>query len=112
MSVIFKTFSTTFKLSSTFFHHAAVGGDVLPEPPWKIAPLNKCMMASTRRPVPKAQSIMCLTADPAVTSLIPAWSHTFAEIDHEIISTAIFLPSVDSRRVFVSYKGMYVHKVQ
>ena len=25
----------------------------------------------------------CLTADPGVTSLIPAWSHTFAEIDHE-----------------------------
>ena len=32
---------------------------------------------------------MCLTAYPGVASLIPAWSHTFAEIDHEIISTAI-----------------------
>ena len=25
----------------------------------------------------------CLTADPGVTSLIPARSHTFVEIDHE-----------------------------
>ena len=35
----------------------------------------------------------------------------FAEIDHEIISAAILLPSTDSRRVFVSYKRKYVHKV-
>ena len=27
---------------------------------------------------------------------IPARSHTFVEIDHEIISTVIFLPSADS----------------
>ena len=26
----------------------------------------------------------------------PAWSHTFVEIDHEIISTVILLPSADS----------------
>ena len=37
---------------------------------------------------------MCLTADPVVASSIPAWSHTFAEIDHEIISTAILHLSV------------------
>ena len=42
---------------------------------------------------------MCLTADPGVTSSIPAQSHTFPEIDLEIISTAILLPSTDSRRV-------------
>ena len=35
----------------------------------------------------------------------------FAEIDHEIISTMILLPSTDSRRVVVSYKRKYVHKV-
>ena len=58
-----------------------------------------------------AQSVSCLIADPRVTSSIPAWSHTFAEIDHEIISTAILLPSADSRRVVVSYKQKYVHKV-
>ena len=37
-----------------------------------------------------------LTADPGVKSSIPARSHTFVEIDNEIISTVIFLPSVDS----------------
>ena len=37
-----------------------------------------------------------LTADPRVASSIPAWSHTFMEIDHEIISTVILLPSTES----------------
>ena len=37
-----------------------------------------------------------LSADPGVASLIPAWSHTFVEIDHEIISTVILLPSTES----------------
>ena len=37
----------------------------------------------------------CLTADPGVASLIPARYHTFVEIDHEIISTVILLPSAD-----------------
>ena len=41
----------------------------------------------------------------------PAWSYTFVEIDHEIISTAILLPFTDSRRVVVSYNRKYVHKV-
>ena len=66
-----------------------------------------------------AQSVMCLTADtcltayPGVTSLTTAWFHTFMEIDHEfheIISTAILLPSADSRRVVVSHKRKYVHE--
>ena len=34
---------------------------------------------------------MCLTADPGVASSIPARSHTFMDIDHEIISTVILL---------------------
>ena len=48
------------------------------------------------------QSVMCLatdeclTADPEVASLIPALSHTFVEIDHEIISAVILLPSPES----------------
>ena len=41
----------------------------------------------------------------------PAQSHTFVEIDDEIISTAILLPSTDFRKVVVSYKPKYVHKV-
>ena len=48
------------------------------------------------------QSVTCLvtdaklTADPGVASSIPARSHTFVEIDHEIISTVILLPSAES----------------
>ena len=38
----------------------------------------------------------CLIADPGVASSILARSHTFVEIDHEIISTVILLPSADS----------------
>ena len=54
----------------------------------------------------------CLTADPGVASSIPARSHTFVEIDHEIISTVILLlPLIYSRRVVVSYKRKYVHKL-
>ena len=46
------------------------------------------------------QSVASPTADLRVASLILARSHTFMEIDHEII------PSTDSRRVVV-----YVHNV-
>ena len=48
------------------------------------------------------QSVTCLatdaslTADPGVSSLIPARSHTFVEIDNEIISMVILLPSAES----------------
>ena len=38
----------------------------------------------------------CLTADPGVASSIPARYYTYVEIDHEIISTVILLPSADS----------------
>ena len=49
-----------------------------------------------------AQSVTCLAtdakliADPGVVSSILARSHTFVEIDHEIISTVILLPSAES----------------
>ena len=48
------------------------------------------------------QSVTCLatdaslTADPGVASSIPTRSLTFVEIDHEIISTVILLPSAES----------------
>ena len=54
---------------------------------------------------------MCLTADPGVARSILVWSNTFVEIDHEIISTDILLPSADSNRVGVNYKRKSVHKV-
>ena len=38
----------------------------------------------------------CLTADPGVTSSIPARSNTFVKIDREIISRIILLPSAES----------------
>ena len=49
-----------------------------------------------------AKSVTCqatdasLTADPGVVSSIPAQSHTFLEIDHEINSMVILLPSTES----------------
>ena len=48
------------------------------------------------------QSVTCLAtdaslaADPGIASSIPARSHTFVQIGHEIISTVILLPSAES----------------
>ena len=70
------------------------------------------------RPGRVGQSVTCLATDaclaayPGVASSIPARSHTFVEIDHEIISTVfLLLPLIHSRRVVVSYKRKYVHKL-
>ena len=55
-----------------------------------------------KKPGRVAQSVMCLatdaclTADPGVASSIQVRSHTFVEIDHEMISTVILLSSADS----------------
>ena len=38
--------------------------------------------------------------DPGAPSSIPAWSHSYVVIDHEIISMAILLPSPDPRMFF------------
>ena len=60
------------------------------------------MTVKQLRPGHVAQSVTCLatdvslTADPGVASSIPARSHTFVEIDHEIISAVILLPSTES----------------
>ena len=53
--------------------------------PGRVAQLVTCLATDA-----------CLTANPGVASSIPARSHTFVEIDHEIISTVILLPSADS----------------
>ena len=60
-----------------------------------------------------AKLVTCLTSDPGVASSILVQSHTFEEVDHEIISMVIYLlPSADSRRdVVVSFKQKYVHEV-
>ena len=60
------------------------------------------------------QSVRCLTADTCLTqtaSSILARCNTSVEIDHEIISMANHLPFNDSRKVVISYKRKYVHKV-
>ena len=54
-------------------------------PPGRVAQSVTCLATDA-----------CLTAYPGVASSIPARSHTFVEIDHEIISTVILLPSADS----------------
>ena len=62
----------------------------------------RCARCARNIPGRVAQSVTCLatdaslTADPGVVSLIPARSNTFVEIDHEIISTVILLPSAES----------------
>ena len=61
-----------------------------------------CIMYTTDHRPCGAVCVTCLaidanlTADLGVASLIPARSHTFVEIDHEIISTVILLPSAES----------------
>ena len=57
------------------------------------------------------QFVTCLSADLGIESLIPAQSHTFVEIDHEIISRALHLPLADSLRVVGCYKRKYVHEI-
>ena len=54
---------------------------------------------------------MCMTAVPGVAGSISARSHTFVEIDHEIIFTIILLPSADSKRVVVSYEQTYLQEL-
>ena len=59
-----------------------------------------------------AQSVTCLatdaslTADPGVASSIPARFHTFVEIDHEIVSTVILLPSAEEGLLSVTGESM------
>ena len=78
--------------------------------PYNILALTACF-SRQKSPGCIVQLVTCLIADPGVSSSIPAGSHTLVEIDHEIISTAILLPSADSRRVVVGYKQKFVHKV-
>ena len=47
------------------------------------------------------QAIVSLTLYPWIVSSIPAWSHTFVKIDHEIKS-GYSLPSADSVRVVLN----------
>ena len=73
---------------------------------WEILqiylPSEFLLFYQTISPSRVAQSVTCLVTDakltayPGVASSIPARYHTFVEIDHEIISTVILLPSAES----------------
>ena len=63
--------------------------------------------ASSLIPGPVAQSVVSSTADPGVESLIPAQSHTFVEIYHEIVSTVIlFLLLIQEGLLSVTSESM------
>ena len=53
----------------------------------------------------------CLTTDPGVASSISAWSNTFVEINHEIISMVILFPSTESFKKGCCHKRKCVHEV-
>ena len=55
---------------------------------------------------PVAQSVASPTADIGAVSSIPARSHTFVEIDHEIISMVILLLLIQERLLSVTSKSM------
>ena len=61
--------------------------EFIPGGPGRVAQSVKCLVTDT-----------CLTEDPWVASFILARSHTFMEIDHEIISTTFLLPSAESSK--------------
>ena len=67
--------------------------------------LSLCMQRCYERyyqPGRVEQSVTCLATDasltayPGVASTIPGRSHTFVELDYEIISMAILLPSAEA----------------
>ena len=56
---------------------------------------------------PVAQLVESPTIDPGIANSIPAWSHTFVEIDHEIIFTVILLfPLIQEGLVSVTSESM------
>ena len=62
----------------------------------KVAAGTNLHIGPRRQSVTCLATDACLTADPGVPTLIAAWSHTFMEIDREIISTGISLSSAIS----------------
>ena len=63
---------------------------------FNLTPVNNPLPGRVAQLVTCLATVVSLSADPGVASLIPARSHTFVEIDHEIISTVILLPSAES----------------
>ena len=68
---------------------------------------NRCVPIYYYLPGTLGQSVASLTADPGVARSILARSHTFVEIDHEIVSTVILLlPLIQEGLVSVSRESM------
>ena len=61
-----------------------------------LPPLDLPILGCVAQLVTCLATDVSLTADPEDASLIPAQSHTFVEIDHELISMVILLPSTES----------------
>ena len=79
--IISNTFGALMKIIASFLRFTGYHNFMLPG---RVAQSVTCLATDA-----------CLTADPGVASSIPAWFHTFVEIDHEIVSTVILLPSAD-----------------
>ena len=78
-------------------HAHSVGLKVTLELLCKLSEHYKKALAGPRSAVGNVSATdACLTADPRVASSIPVRTHTFVEIDHEMIFTVILLPSADS----------------
>ena len=74
---------------------AAVDAENMPEVCSPLTSIDSLLPGRVAQSVTCLATDVCLTADPGVASSIPARYHTFVEIDHEIISTVILLPSAD-----------------
>ena len=77
-----------------FYHNSFLAGGDLCH--LLIAFPNVCPPGRVAQSVTCLATDACLTADPGVASSIPVRSHSFVEIDHEMISTVILLPTADS----------------
>ena len=81
-------------------HHSLVHGSLGPTNLEKnLKPCKFCFILMPGRVVQSVTCLAtdaCLTADSGVASSIPVQSHTFVEIDHEMISTVFLHPSTDS----------------
>ena len=82
------SYTQTLIVSKKFDNFAKITLRVTETGPWRIP-------GRVAQSVTCLSTDACLTADPGVASSIPARYHTFVEIDHEIISTVILLPSTD-----------------
>ena len=84
MRYCFLVYSSALEFIGTLSQHEVLLPCLHPQLPGRVAQSVTCLATDA-----------CLTADPGVASSIPARSHTFVEIDHEIISAVILLPSAD-----------------